>query len=274
MKHIFICASPRTGSNHLINLLEEGREESGLASHYELLFNPGINCSHCKKYQPRLGDKLPLFVASRDFQEPIHQFDYEFYKQLIRELYQTYSNNKPITIKWFSYSLEYLLGLMAEKGHPPTLETLQEVFGEIQWIYLKRNNKIHQAVSAFLAYETNKWVDLNIPGYRASFIKENPPYDFHKIFEHFRACVESEAKWNQLFESHSISPDYVVSYEAFQDYPDRILQEISEAFTLDLKVIPPERNKFNRQFSQVNLDYARQFENDLIQLIPAPEGVE
>jgi LPS sulfotransferase NodH len=273
MKHIFICASPRTGSNHLINLLECGLEESGLASHYELLFNPGINCSHCKKYQPRLGDKLPLFVASHHFQEPVKQFDYDFYIQMIRDLYQTYSNNKPITVKWFSYSLEYLLNLLREKGHSPTLETLHEIFGDIQWIFLKRDNKIQQAVSKFLAHERNQWVDLNLPNFASHKDKiDDPPYDFDKIFRHFQACVVLERTWETVFESLSLSPQYSVSYELFQHYPDRILQEISEAFTLDLKVIPPERNKFNRQFSQVNLDYARQFENDLIQLIPAPEG--
>jgi LPS sulfotransferase NodH len=262
MKHLFICASPRTGSNYLLNLLEQG----GLESYNELLFNPGPNCANCHIFKDQLGDKLPLFVASHHFQEPVQQFDYDFYIQMIRGLYQTYSNDKPITVKWFSYSLHYLVNLLAEKGHPPKLETLQEIFGDIQWIFLKRDNKLQQAVSKFLAHERNQWVSLNFPHITPPQQEiENPPYDFDKIFRHFQACVVLERKWKEIFETLSLSPQYSVSYEQFQHYPERVVQEISDTFLLDLKPISPELSKYNKQFSSLNQKYIEQFEEDLIQ---------
>lgn len=272
MKHIFICASPRTGSNYLLNLLGGGNTQQGLFSYYELLFNPGPNCAHCHIFKDQLGDKLPLFVASHHFQEPVKQFDYDFYIQMIRELYQTYSNNKPITVKWFSYSLEYLLNLLTEKGHSPTLETLHEIFGDIQWIFLKRDNKIQQAVSKFLAHERNQWVDLNLPNFASRKDKiDDPPYDFDKILRHFQACVVLERTWETVFESLSLSPQYSVSYELFQHYSDRVIQEISDTFLLDLKLIPPELSIYKKQFSSLNQEYIQQFEGDLIHRLYSSE---
>ncbi len=189
----FLCATPRSGST----LLSAALASTGLA-----------------------GSPDEFFCHLRGYGESYQGWDFSDYEAYIRRVVEaTATPNGVFGAKMMGgfvgdfVSRVRSIPALADPSLP-LRGALDRLFPNLHHIWLTRRNKVRQAVSWWMATQTEQWTSEQIA--RA---QHEPRYDFAAIDHLVQEIVIREAALQSYFDEMEVEP-YVVVYEDYAAYPD------------------------------------------------------
>jgi LPS sulfotransferase NodH len=207
-----ICTSPRTGSS----LLSYGLQDTGLAGHPTEYFGPTGEAAFAKE-----------FGLSGD---------YSLRGYLRAMAVETASENGVLAVKLFMAHLTHLLR-RARKEFGSELtesELLEECFPNPKFIFLRREDLVHQAVSFMKAINTFQF-ESGHASLATGWDPEAFTYsDFSKITTYVETFRYQEREWREFFERNRISPHEVLYEDLASDYQRVVLTALAS-----LGIAPP-----------------------------------
>ncbi|MBN4051572.1 hypothetical protein JYU16_02035 [bacterium AH-315-M05] len=229
-----IASSPRCGSNMLQRVLWRSGE-AGAPEEYLT-----------EKYIEDFSKRWPQIFRKKSEVDLI-----EYMKHLFR--YRT-SPNGAFGIKLHGSHLDNVrkkdFNLIAVLQHP-------------KFIWIKRRNKIYQAVSYALANQTNIWI---IDGKWLDFEKpkvDNPQYIENQITECLKDIIHNEQVWGDFFSENRIQPHVIYYEDLVVDYI-RITQECFSNLGIKFPVERIPSPGIKKQSSKINDIWAERYYEDLI----------
>ena len=220
-KPLLICTTARSGSNLLSDYLNNTRCFGDIGE----FFNPNLVQSgwRGKKFEYRTDVDVRDYVA---FLQKCHS-----------------SLTGSWGIKCLYEDIENLI----------SFEVVQSLLKNATLIFLRRRDKVAQAVSYFLAQKTGKWMHGDI-GVRDATAVE---FDYEKIDRALNMLLSQECQWLTIFSHFGLSPTEIV-YEDFVTDPARYVQMIGLSAGLG-RTIASVRTTLVPQTNEVNRLFAEQF---------------
>lgn len=138
-------------------------------------------------------------------------------------------------------------------------ERMEAVFGNTQFIYLKRESHLDQAISRLRAEQTGLWhrnadgtdLERKEPTYEAG-------YDYGKIQAFAQQAVEQNEEWVQWFAKQSIAP-ITITYEELSRRPQAVLSVILTSLGLDASIAENVPLKTAKLADETNLAWRTRF---------------
>jgi LPS sulfotransferase NodH len=229
----FISAMPRTGGH----LLCEALESTGIAARPTEYFEP----TYEKYWCDRLG-----VSGNADYFEKVLAFG------------STPNGVFGAKVIWPQLEpLKTKLGLIHGSGLSD-VGLLRRTFPDLRFIWLKRRDKVRQAVSYYKAVQTDVWhsvkPDSNRQRQTPLPTPERPaPFDFWQIDRYVKYLTESESNWGRYFEQIGLDPFEVV-YEDFSHAIEStvlaILDYLNIPIPAGLRIPPPRLQKLADHVSE------------------------
>lgn len=226
-KSYFICCTVRSGSTLLTQLLAD----TGIAGYPQEHFNHNNGPDNPK------GDATPNYN--------------ELVKQILAE--NTTANGVFGTKigggMWHDFipRIQTIDGLVSK----PLDVALNELFPDLQYIWLTRRNKVRQAVSHWMAIQSGRWHSpdtINNP---------TPEYIFDAIDHLAQELPIREAVWGDYFSKHNITPHIVVYEDYIRDMENTVRGildfldiEIPTSFTVKTPQLKPTANELSEEWVQ------------------------
>jgi len=138
-------------------------------------------------------------------------------------------------IRLQQHSFTFLLQTLAEYG-PTDPDRITNAFGPVEFIWLRRVDKVAQAVSLLRAQQTGLWhghpdgTDIE----RLSPVKPDG-YDADAIGAEISTLIAADTFWQRWFDQHQITP-LALTYEALMDAPQQTLSQALAHIGADPKV--------------------------------------
>ncbi len=216
VRFLFLCFTNRCGSNFFAELLAS----TSVINTAEEFFNAGTIIDNCNE---RLLASLAEYV---DF------------------LISTRSGRGILAAK---ISIEQLV-VMAKFG------ILESIISRSRFIIIERNDKLSQAISLDLAYQTGRWST------KQETINQDLVFDRRKISRLISYIVEQNGLLDLFLASNGIIPMRLL-YEAIIKHPQHYVDEVLEMLNIahvpiDLNQISVEKqaNKWNREWRRRYLE--------------------
>jgi trehalose 2-sulfotransferase len=231
-----ICATPRTGSTFLCDLLRS----TGSAGQPESYF--------------RLPDEQAWADRWRLARDRGGAFEYGDYVRAAVAAGSTPNGVFAARVMWGTLD-EIVTKLGTE--HPELagadLELLTRAFGRTRFVYLWRDDAVAQAVSWARAEQTHFWHqgDTTLPGYE-------PRYDLEQIHTIVQTIHEHNAAWREWFAAVGVQP-HLVRYEALASDPAGVTRGILDFLGLQLAPDQVIASRRRRQADQVNQDWITRY---------------
>jgi LPS sulfotransferase NodH len=189
-----ICATPRTGSNFLCEVLSS----AGVAGHPEEYF----------------------WLRSFWYQH-WGVSDFATFIDRVREHGTSRNGVFGSKLMWDQMNeLVRELALMLSVSDQSPAQVLETAFPNIHYLWLRRTDRIRQGISYYRALETKRWRSSD-----ESSVQSDPPFNFQAIQSLIQLCEWEDASWQEFFEHHAISP-LVVRYEEFAAAPEPTARQI------------------------------------------------
>ncbi len=189
-----ICTNPRSGSW----LLSEGLAATSIAGNPREWFD--IQQEQRTRAQWRIDNQTDL--------------TFEGYLQAAR--LQSMTSNGISGIKLHDYQFADLprrLPAPSSRGQLSPSELIPAMFPDAKYVWLTRRDKVRQAISLYLAYQTDQWwsVDgsaVEKPAQRVADVEFDPDAiaSFHALLEQY------ERSWQAFFQSNQLTP-LVIEYD-------------------------------------------------------------
>ncbi|MGB8407086.1 MAG: Stf0 family sulfotransferase [Mycobacterium sp.] len=236
-----ICTNPRSGSW----LLCEGLTSSALAGNPREWFN-------VLEEQ----DRRALWRID-------HATDLTFEAYLRLACRESMTKNGVSGIKMHYYQFTGLPQKMAtatglQERSPARL--VSAMFPDAKYVWLRRRDKVRQAISLYVASQTNQWWSIADPAHQAVPDESGDvQFDPAAIAEHERLLERNDDGWQRFFETSGIDP-LVIDYEDFaSNYSPTIANTLKwlEIPGYDAVSIPPPR--LRRQCTQRSEDWVGQY---------------
>lgn len=226
-KTYLLCATPRSGSNHLCSIL----------THYACFGEP-------REY---------LFVK---FIDEIFLKEWDVPKQhyIVEIISRTQTKNGVVGIKLMGGYLYETLDFIRENTNnyeANDVELMKRYFGDISFIFLTRNNKLEQAISLWKAFKTNQWYEKisDKKNQEASFYENNASLE--EIRSHIIDILEQERIWIEFFKKNAI--DYLtLGYETYIKDVPKTIQQISDHLSIEVPDSDSIQSIFKKQSNSVN----------------------
>jgi trehalose 2-sulfotransferase len=155
------------------------------------------------------------------------QWEIETYGEYLRELVARKTSPNGV----FGVKVQWNQFALAVDGRNPT-----ELFPNLSFIHLRREDRVRQAVSWVKAQQTGRW--LAVGGRDVG----SPEFDRARIDKMIGRIERGEAAWERTFERHGITP-YRLTYEEVAADPADKTREVLEFVGIDLppdvRVEPP-----------------------------------
>lgn len=233
LRSIVVCSHPRSGST----LLGEAMHAAGgLGCPLEYMhrgFRPGfvkrwgvadlpsyIATMHRRRTAPNGTFSTKLFW--QDLEETAHERD--------PDRFPAFPANDPETTDDAVYRALY-----AE---------LERFAPNPRFVYLRRRDRVRQAVSAVVATQTGLWRE--IPGVGRREAVGEAAFDYQRIHDALAYADWCKAHWDRFFAANGIVPLLVDYEELTQDY-ERVVARLLE--TLGADTVQPARPRMSRQGS-------------------------
>jgi LPS sulfotransferase NodH len=112
-------------------------------------------------------------------------------------------------------------------------ELLQAKFASIQYVWLRRRNKVAQGISHYLAICTDLWqISRNEWNQRAPDNRQSVDFDLSMIEDCVGWASGYDAEWQGFFDRHKLRP-LILYYEEFAQIYDRTIRDV-----LDFLCVP------------------------------------
>ena len=221
-----ICATPRTGSW----LLAEGLMQTGVAGRPEEYLRPDwftrFAATGTLEYQHRLVQSDPWpgkvvdVVAS-----PMGSADVRAFMDAVSLIAATSNGVAAIKVHWHQFeALRRILGAgMRDPTAAARKNPLDEWFPSAAYVFLRRRNKVRQAISYSRAMHTEIWWSAR----GSSATTQGPDVAPQEIERLRRRLVMHERRWEEFFEHTGIEPLELV-YEDLARDPRRAVAAVIE----------------------------------------------
>lgn len=236
---VIIASSPRSGSTMLCHTLAA---TGALGPTGELLANGPLARSALRMGVPRLPLRARVHQRRQRHLASWYPFDEEsMRKYLLMIARRRQGDDGSFGVK-----------IMGEQfaNHMQRLGISTDVWGvPVLWIYLRRRDRVAQAVSLAKALQTGQFASTSVRTGDAH-------YDSNLI----RSCIDSAARsysvWEEHFKTHGITP-IDVWYEELSAEPNFEIRRILDAIgRSDLQTRPP---LTDRQFDSTNVEWIEKF---------------
>jgi len=240
VRSYLICATPRTGSYLLCDALSAcgiaGRPTEYLSVGYQRHWSDKWGLRDLPSYLRRVVETTTS--SSGVFGAKTHpwQFDH-FVRQLSGRAPVRYADRPQILARWFP---------------------------DLHYVWLKRRNKLRQAISYAKSLQTNVWWDADAPP--APYDEPRPEalrFDFELISQSVARLVEEEDMWRRYFRAIGVSP-LVIYYEDLVVDPLGALRSVIHTLELELPsdyAMPEPR--FRRQADGITERWERMYRAEL-----------
>lgn len=234
-RSLFICATFRTGSVLLSDLLRS----TGMAGAPEEYFGRIL-------VPPHPGQMAWANTADED----------EFFHR-VRQLGTTPNGVFGARVHWPHF--KSMVRRVRDYLDAPELaapEALAHMFPEPHFIWLKRRNKVAQAVSYFRAIRSNRWTLAS--GEMADPNPADDEFDFTEIERLRRRCIIWDACWKRFFASSGIEP-IELTYEDFERSMDSTIHSVLWHLGLDVDGFQRARPNIQRQSDDLSEEWIKRF---------------
>ncbi|MFD1547556.1 Stf0 family sulfotransferase [Nonomuraea guangzhouensis] len=221
-----LAAAPRSGSNMLVRALWHTRR-AGFADGY-------LTDTHVLDYFERWGF---------DTADPA-----DLVKGYIAKLMTC--RTSPNGVFGIKVHGEHLQGLEVD---------LDELLMSPHYIWLRRRDRLRQAISYVLARQTGVWIVDGIYLSTSRALSE-PQYDYAEIRRHLQHLDGETRVWQQYFDRHDLVPHVVFYEDMLADYPKTVLGCLRH-----LGVDPPDslpEPGIKRQSGEITERWLEMFERD------------
>lgn len=216
----FICASPRTGST----LLCDGLLRTGLAGKPVERFDD----------RPEVDARYKAALGVEDDVSYLHK---------AIEVATTVNGVAAFKIHWHQLPVfERMIAADYEaqpaEGRPDRDGHRLALFGPARCLWLRRRDKVAQAVSLYRASRSRVWhrrlaSELAQPA-------DAPSYDFSEIDRLHRLCNRYERQWESYLRQRAIAA-LPVWYEVLSERYDEVMRVVLDFLRLDGVAVPPPR---------------------------------
>jgi LPS sulfotransferase NodH len=257
MQHLFLCTEPRSGSNLLLQLLQNVPPSHRFASLNESLHN-FQNLAGMSFLKELLGEDWERFCMFNPEGEVNRQFDLNLYRTVLPAFFTQRQCQRPVAVKWFSSPLRQLFSYLKTPIHnsfptPETQQELNDLFGPITYVFLGRQDLWRQALSLHFAQHTGQWVSTRPAAFEIN--EHTVPFDFPQIQAHYQDFKERFDWWQTFFSQIAIQPVFSTTYEALaEDYPT-VLNALGEALSMEIAIPPPSSLRLEKQDHPLKEDY-------------------
>jgi LPS sulfotransferase NodH len=133
---------------------------------------------------------------------------------------------------------------------------LRRVIPNAVFIFVTRRDKARQAVSHWLASQTQRWIRLGDDP-----MSEIPPYDFEGISKFSTGITASEQFWDKFFSLGRVEPLRIVYEDLVADYENtvRLAAQHVGVNTAKQAASPP---RMKRQSNEQTIEYAERYRNE------------
>lgn len=244
----FICATPRSGSTLLCDLLTQ----TGVAGRPNSFYRRQSIIDFVAKFG---------LVAQEPFQGVT--FEREYLGAIAKH---SDKNGSVIGIRLMWESVPEMTARLRTIFPPELSDTqlLTQAFGAPKFIRLHRKDKIAQAVSRTKAEQTGLW-HLHADGRERERSKAHqlPVYDFARIKQFWDETHNHERLWKGWFEANTIKPIHVF-YENLSKNPTQELSHILNALQLGSNLVVTPSSQSAPLADEVSRDWCARFANDLL----------
>ncbi len=199
-----------------------------------------------------VGKPQEFFLKKWEEKSKLYSINYPEYLQKTLELFASSNGVSGVKLMWCTCE-EVLQRLRKSNEHTSQsdLELLEQIFPNLQFIFISRRHKLRQAISLARSVKTkqwNKYQDSQNPG-KASFnrygnisnSKKNPyPYISPGSLEIYLAQIQKdESAWFKFFEENNIEPQIMIYEELEQNKQKHIahlLQFLDVPVSENLKI--------------------------------------
>jgi LPS sulfotransferase NodH len=192
-KNYIICTTPRSGSW----LLSESLASTSVAGNPREWFNAIEEQQHRALWRARHSTNLTFAQ----------------YLELARAESTTSNGVSGVKLHYYQF-LQLPKKMAALQGYEDLTpaQLIRKTYPNAQYIWLTRLDKIRQAISFLLAFDTDQW--WSVPGYTSEHLDQlrEPKLEFHAISRMESIFHESDSCWRRFFRENRIQP-LVILYE-------------------------------------------------------------
>lgn len=236
LRSYLICTTPRTGST----LLTDALRGTGAAGNPDEFFDPYPDNENY--WRTRFG-----VTADTEY--------------VARVIAATRSPNGIFGAKVFWHQLPvlfYKLIVATGRDKAPLPELARSELGPTQYIWLRRENKIAQAISYYRARKTNTWRSMKAQGDAVDVVDRELAFDAEGIGQLYRGLCDADAKWDHFFRHYRIRP-LMLTYEQLVKSYEPIVRGVLKFLDLPWEkatVMPP---MIERQADERSKDWEKRF---------------
>jgi LPS sulfotransferase NodH len=243
-----ICATPRSGSTLLCNILASTKRTGNPNSYYH---RAGIMSDWAGKWNLPGRDTM----AEKDF-------NIAYLEAAIRA---GRGETNVFGLRLMREYLESLSSVLDQilPGFSSDVLRFERAFGDILYIHLTRGNKLAQAISLVRAEQSGLWhiapdgTEIERVG-----VPRDLKYDFKLIQRELTSLDAYDAAWNEWFEQQNVTP-LRVRYETLSEDPAGTLIQVCEALGVEAPKAEAVRPGVAKLADGVSLDWMRRFRADL-----------
>ncbi|MEM7116016.1 MAG: Stf0 family sulfotransferase [Chloroflexota bacterium] len=243
----FICATPRSGTTLLTDLLTDTRVAGQPDSFFRMASMRSYWAAELR--------------VSVDGWEGDVGFDQAFLNAV---LHQGTANTQlfGMRVMWrdFPNLLQRLRVLFPDLASDKA--RIQAAFGPTQYIHLSRQDKVAQAISRIKAEQSGLW-HLHADGTERERVKPNqePVYDPQVLAEQVAEYEQHEAAWVSWFGGQAIEP-MRITYEALSASPQTTLAKVLSALSVDSSIAETVHPRTTKLANDESHEWANRFRHD------------
>ena len=227
-----ICTTPRSGSTLLCELLTKTGIAGRPDEYFQQLRSTGMPMTPRDYLAGVAADIIPPEdrigeLEQHNLFDPHRFCDFAEYLNWVRQTATTSNGVMGAKIMW-PYIAGLVDGLSTIPGNDPAMsphDLLQKAFPRLRYVWLRRMDKVRQAVSLWRAIQTWHWrTDAATASEQARAHDTGPRlrYSFEAIDHLRRQLIASDRAWEIYFEGTGIQP-LTLTYEEFtQDLHDAV----------------------------------------------------
>ena len=238
-----ICATPRTGSTLLCEMLRETKMMGVPREYFEYLKETGLPRQPAQYFIPcqeggcntaRIVELLGFPKLLIDIQRIADHQRHGYQQYVSQVLGQGTTGNGIFGAKIMWGHLCDFLDLLTSNADLSSSQRLnrclQSTFPNLRYIHVTRQDKLRQAISLWKAIQTQQWrLDRGTPSAKECRL---PVFDFEAIDYLQRKMVQHDHDWQRFFALNHIEP-LVLRYEEFANDLKLVLVRIAEFLGLN-----------------------------------------
>ncbi len=223
-----LCGTARTGSTLLCSLLYS----TGVLGRPESYF--------------RELDEVAWATTFGLATEAGHARDYRAFVKAARSAGMSHNRVFGARIMWGS--LERMMEGLGQKPGEPDLQILEEAFGPLIFVLLRREDIVAQAVSWCRAEQTGYWQQGDV-------VSQEPHQDVAQIRLLMETIREHNAAWEAWFDAQGVEP-HPVTYEQLVRDRRRVIRGIAATLSVDLPSDWRPQSPHRKQADELNQVWA------------------